>query len=251
MPDHLHIVRPLPLYLPVIDTWVAEVEAVIGVDAAWGGWSLHWILMDRENGFKATDVLARILQNPGPVVIFDSAQRKPLEILRSRLLRRSVVCVVCPSDSTELWASMCDIKGRHESGEPLLPRKLVAAVLLVRKLYRGKYWGGTRNKNFMWTSDLAKGRGVPEEFQDIIQEVANDLFLSGLLIRKGGLPKVALNPKRRREIDDVRLRAHFFDGRLDQVLMRDRNLISARLLEVRPSGEPVEQSVGEEEEGVG
>ncbi len=215
-----------------------DVVSVFLSDPDFDGWSVHWIEMDAANGFKALDVLARVTQQPGPVIVFDCAQTKPLEILRSLLLTRSIICVVSPADSTELWASIADAKTKHESGEPFLPRKLIAAVLLVRKLYRGKYWGGTRNKNFLWIADLAKGRGVSEDFQDIIADVANILFLNGVLIHKGGKPKVALNPERRAEIGEIRLEGRFSNDGLEQVLMKDRKMMSSRILDAsHPQGE--------------
>jgi hypothetical protein len=52
---------------------------------------------------------------------------------------------------------------------------LVAALLIVRKLHRHKYWGG---------DEIAKGRGVSPEFKDIAQEIATFLYQKGILIVK-------------------------------------------------------------------
>jgi hypothetical protein len=112
----------------------------------------------------------------------------------------------------------------------MLPRKYVAAVLLVRKLYRWKYWGGTREKNFLWVDDLAKGRGVDVSLADIIPEVASDLCQEGILQPKYGSAgarkkgqKYALNGERRCEIELIVRQGYFQDERLRHHLMRDRN----------------------------
>jgi hypothetical protein len=33
-------------------------------------------------------------------------------------------------------------------------------MLIVRKFYRHKYWGGGNEKNFLWGDEIANGRGV-------------------------------------------------------------------------------------------
>ena len=53
-------------------------------------------------------------------------------------------------------------------------------MLIVRKLYRYKYWGGAHNKNFIWGDDIANGRGVDPVFKDIAKDVANFLRLKGI-----------------------------------------------------------------------
>lgn len=236
MDEHLYIIVPAAPYLPVIGDWKDEITATLQADPQWRGWSAHWIAMDGSNGFVVNDIKARVFQHLGPVLVFDCARQGPLGLLQSALHSRTVVEILtAPPTSTDLWEAIVEIRKKHDSGEPFLPRKLIAAVLLVRKLYRGGYWGGTRNKNYLRGDDLANGRGVSEDFKDIILGVENDLYLHGIVIRKGGALKCALNPKARHRIEEIRVNASF-DETLARILMRDRKLVSAKLLTEIPSG---------------
>jgi hypothetical protein len=134
-------------------------------------------------------------------------------------------------DSTDLWKAVEEARARHEAGEPLLARKFVLAVLLVRKLRNGHYWRGNA-KGYLWYSDLAKGRGVDERFADIVQEVANDLFIHEILVKKisQGKSKYALNPDRKEEVHAIADTGTFHNKRLKHVLERDQRKESASYL---------------------
>ena len=97
--------------------------------------------MRDDYGFRVTDVLSRVGSELGAVLIFGSAQAAPRQEVRQRLAGKTVVKLTEPADSTELWSDVREIKELFASGEPFLPRRLIATMLIVRKLYRHKSWG--------------------------------------------------------------------------------------------------------------
>ena len=159
---------------PGIGSWIGEIQEMVSNDPAWIGFRIQWIPMQPDHSFRITDVMSRVASETGPVLIFGSAQTKPRQMLKERLSRRTIVMVIEPADSTQLWANLKNVRDLFASGEPFLPRRLVASILIVRKLYHHKYWGGSHNKNFIWGSDLANGRGIDESFKHIAQDVANE-----------------------------------------------------------------------------
>lgn len=42
-------------------------RSVLATDPAWEGWECECVEMNRANDFRALDVIARVLQLPGPV----------------------------------------------------------------------------------------------------------------------------------------------------------------------------------------
>lgn len=108
----------------------------------------------------------------------------------------------------------------------------VAAVLIVRKLEAGHYWGGNA-KGYMYADVLAKGRGVPDQFADIVAHVAHVLLLKGVLIRKPsqGRAKYALNPKRKSEVYAIVEAAAFHNEALRRLLNKDPKEVSARIID--------------------
>jgi len=201
--------------------WRTDVESAIDGDPDWLGWKLEWISMDQCNNFVAKDIFALVMQAPGPVVVFDCAQTQARENLFERLRLRAVANLVTTADSTTLWERIALAPDSHRAGEPLLPRKYVAAVLLVRKLFNHKYWGGNNNKNFIWADELANGRGVDPCFADIIRIVANDLCLKGILVPKYAGGRRTKGQKYALNIESVYYKGEFFDENLLRNLMRD------------------------------
>lgn len=149
-----------------------------------------------------------------------------------------MVLVELANCSADVLNQLQHARSQHLAGEPMLPRKLVIALLLIAKLERHQMWGG-KNKGYMWFSDLAKGRGVAEEFADQLPAVINDLFSRGLLIQKpsGGKKKHALCPQMRREIHEI-LRTRKFSDDVHRILSRDTRLASARHLDSVRFGQP-------------
>ncbi len=231
----IYIVHPPEVRFPGIEGWILDVEAVVSIDPDWAAYPLRWIPMRDDYAFRVTDVLSRVASALGPVLIFRSAQTALRQEVRQSLAGRTVVRFTEATDSTQLWSDLREVRDLFASGEPLLPRRLVAAMLIMRKLHRHKYWGGSHEKNFIWGDDIANGRGVDPTFKDIAQDVANFLRLKGFLLAKygGGKKgqKYALNPSR---IDDIRGLANdgkVSDASVQQWFYKDDSLQSARLLD--------------------
>jgi len=232
----VYVVHPSEKGFPGISEWIGEIESVVADDTSWAPFPIRWICMGNDNSFRVTDVLSRVGSELGPVLVFAVAQSVPRQQTVQHLARRTVVKLTAPGDSTQLWTDLCEIRDLFASGEPFLPRRLVAAMLITRKLHRHKYWGGGNEKNFLWGDELANGRGVPPTFKDIAPEIANFLYQKGILIvkyegkRKKG-QKYALNPAR---IDDVAALANdgtASDPTVQQWFYKDHTLVSARDLD--------------------
>lgn len=233
--QNVYLLHPQERYLPGITDWVSGVGKLIGADAKWDGWQIQAVSFDSQNGFSASDVTARVVASLGPVVVAGAVQASACQILRDRLQTRSVVVVAdkigCEAD---LLAALQDARQRFESGEPQLPRKFVVAVLVLRKMISCDYWGGgAKNKAFAWLDNIAKGRGVDDQFADIVPEVVNDLCLHDLLVKKisNGGKKYGLNHELRAEVHLAADSLVFANEALRRLLMKDRRLVSARWLD--------------------
>ena len=229
-----------PIYLgfpnnrlyPTMPEWVGEVRELVINDSDWDGWDLSELEYDMRSALQINDVSSAINTRVGPCVLVKPVQARVFRELRERLYGRTVVLSGSVSDSTDILVLMERARELHDAGEPMLPRKLVIALLLLAKLEKHQMWGG-RNKGYMWTSDLAKGRGLPECYSDQLPAVINDLGLRELLIKKQsrGRGKYALNPDRRREIYDA-LRDKRFRDELHERLSFDPRIESARELDL-------------------
>lgn len=231
----IYVVHPSELRFPGIGDWIRDVEAVVADDPEWGDFPLRWIVMRDDNAFRVTDVLSRVASALGPVLIFGSAQTAVRQEVRQLLAGKTVVKLTDPADSTQLWADLRELRTLFASGEPFLPRRLVAAMLIVRKLHRHKYWSGSHEKNFIWGDEIANGRGVDPTFKDVAQDIANFLRLKGLLVAKygGGKKgqKYALNPSRMDDIHDLANDGHVSDVSVLHWFYKDDALVSARVLD--------------------
>ena len=217
-------------------------------DPAWDGFPLRWIELRRDSGFRITDVTSRVGSELGPVLFFRQAKSRPRAETQERLKDRTVTSITDPEDKTALLSDLGALRARFASGEPLLPRRLVAVILIVRKLYSGQYWGGSHEKNFIWSDAIANGRGVDPSFKDIAQTVANFLRGEGVLVPKWGgrtgrarkRQKYALNRERRTDIE--RLVDGVYDKSIRRWVYADKATVSARRLDgwrrsPSPSGE--------------
>ncbi|HEY7310007.1 MAG TPA: hypothetical protein VH643_11665 [Gemmataceae bacterium] len=230
-PDRVYLLHPAQKYLPGIKAWIGEVESLLRDDPSWGKWDLLAYSYNDQNSFDVQPMFVRVLNKPGPVILLESVQAKALGNLREKLRTHAVVILRAVTNSTDLWDVVEEARRRHEEGEPLLPRKLVVAVLIVRKLRKLNHWGGNA-KGYLWHYDLAKGRGVDDRFADVVHEVANDLLTHGILIDKTsqGLKKYALNPNRKAEVHAIADTGTFFNKHLERILMRDLREESASYL---------------------
>lgn len=232
----IYVVHPSERAFPGIGEWITEVDAVVAGDAAWVSFPIRWLRMSDDNSFRVTDVLSRVGTELGPVLIFDVAQAISRQQTKQKLARRTVVMVTSPGDSTQLWNDLCQIRELFASGQPHLPRRLVATMLIVRKFHRHKYWGGGNEKNFLWGDEIANGRGVPPIFKDIAQDVANFLYQKNIFIvkyegKRAKGQKYALNPARMDDVTRLANEGTASDPSIEQWFFKDNHLVSARDLD--------------------
>jgi hypothetical protein len=227
----VYLLHPNTTYMPSFDEWFDDVRVMLDLDDTWDDWDIICNSYDNQNNFAARPLHVKVLNRPGPVLLLEKAQRKPLEDIRGRLHTLAVVLTRSVANSADLWDALEEARRRFMTGEPFLPRKFVVAILIVRKLRKGNYWGGKR-KGFLWHDELARGRGVDERFADIAQVVANDLLQHSILIFKTSQSdkKYALNPERKAEIHAIANDGTFRNERLKEILMRDRDTVSSRYL---------------------
>lgn len=219
-------------YVPGMAACVNGALANVACRPEWAGWTHNLRCYDYSNSLVVNDLASAVVQRNGPVLLLNPVQTPVIGLLRQKIGHLVVVQVVDAYDQPTLVDALCRTKGMHESGEPQLPRKLVAAILLVHKLAKEKKWGGTRQKNFMWASDLPKGRGFDESFADLLPSLISDLLAEGLLQSKTSQrkKKYALNPQ---QMDRVirALNQHSFGGRLQRILEKDTDTVSCRYLD--------------------
>ena len=233
----IYIVHPPEQWFPGIGEWIRDVESIVSNDPEWVAFPLRWIKMRDDHGFRVTDILSRVGSDLGPVLIFKGARTAPRQEVLQRLEGKTVAVVRNPSDSTELWSDLCMLRVQFASGEPFLSRRRVATMLIVRKLYRHDYWGGSHNKNFIWGDEIANGRGVDPAFKDIAQAVANFLLLRGILVAKYGhgkrkkRQKYALNSDRRDDIKGLANEGQILDMSVQHWFYKDDQVTSARILD--------------------
>jgi len=233
--DFAYVLHPQERFLPGINAWTHDLRSLLAADSEWANCRLIAIPHDDTNGFSANDLFSRIAGALGPVIIVEQVQTAPRENLRRLLRSRTIVSVAdCIQGPEDLWQELETARKRFQSGEPFLPRKFVVAVLILRKLIHGDYWGGgAKYKAYAYVDNLAKGRGVDDQFSDVTSEVANDLINKGMLLKKPSnrRKKCALNPERRGEIIEAATSHTFRDEPLERLLLRDKQEVSARLLD--------------------
>ena len=226
--------RPTPIYLlyPLaFAEWIQEVDGATCEDRNRDAWEIVPIPYDSQNGFDIRSVVVRVCNSKGPIVLIEPVRRDCREHLRERLRSYTVVKVCHATDATDIYEAITVARQEFDDGEPLLPRKFVVCVLVLRKLIHGNYWTG-RDKGYLWARDVPKGRGIPEDLAFLVPEVVSDLENKGILKRKisQGRPKYALNPERKPEIHAMAERLQFADSRLLAILKKDVNEVSASLI---------------------
>ena len=228
-----------PIYLcypnetlnPMASGWVAEVCVVMEDDDDWRDWEIVAWEYNMSCSVRINDVSSVIISAPGPCILLQDVQQRVVNGLREKLYGRAVVMVGAANDSTDVLQLITQARDLHLQGDPMLPRKLVVALLLVAKLERHQMWGG-RNKGYMWASDIPKGRGIDEKYADQIPAVIHDLLCADVLIFKlsKGKRKYALNPYQRAVIHQT-LRSFRFPDEPQEIFERDYQLESARALD--------------------
>ena len=173
-----------------------------------------------------------ICQSLGPVLVIQPVQ-KPVSIeLRNKLQPRVVVLEAAIAACEDIWGALADLRAKYDAGEPLLPIKYVAAMHILWKLNRERRWGGNA-KSYMWSTDLPKGRGMPDEVSGVVPEVASDLLLAEMLGSKRSKTgiKYCLNGECRELIYDIMDNLRYPDARLPKSVGKSMQQVSARLLD--------------------
>lgn len=228
----VYVLHPPQDLHPCFARWIDDARGIVAGRLGPGNCDVVPMSYRRDCGFDARSVFSRVQSDPGPVIICGKAQKRPCAILRNRLLF-VVSCIdVDPASAQELADRIVEARDGHGTRKPLIPRKLAVALCIMRKLERRHAWGGS-NKGYEWSYNIPKGRGVDEQFADVVPEVVNDLKNKGILIdkRSRGYRKYALNPDRRTEIYGMLERHTFEDESLLRVLTRDKRRVSARVLD--------------------
>jgi hypothetical protein len=189
---------PQERILPGVADWILQARSMLVTEMAWTGWDIESEAYNANGAFSVQSLADKVKNIPGPVFLIEPVQKTAKELLRERLRVKAPVLIERVGNADELWHHFNQARERYLAFCPVLPRRFVAAVLIVRKLIRGHYWGG-KEKGYLYADDLAKGRGVDEGFADIAADVANDLLIKNILIRKPskGRAKYALNPNRK------------------------------------------------------
>lgn len=196
---HLHIIHPREDRLPGIGAWLASLITRMKSSADWDGCQVHPYTLDQQATINLPTVADQIERSLGPVLLIQKFQHKLGDQLTNRIGHRAVVQAVVVYDPDTLWNACEAVRKAYEAGEPLTSVRHVIAFLIVRKLERGKYWGGgSLNKSFLWADDLPKG-GFPKDLatdREII-DVAAALVREGILTCKKsqGKSKYALGGK--------------------------------------------------------
>ncbi len=216
--------------MPGVGARVAEVRALIETSELWKGkWSIRVDSYNDQNGFDPQPLAENVRRRPSPVVLLEPVQRHPCARLEKNLEDHSIVLVERADNSIDLLQVLENVRMRHESGEPLIPRRFALAILLLRKLEKRKYWGG-RDKGYMYYDDLVKGRGVDVSFKDELPAVVGILVARNILEKKPSRhrQKFALKQTSKKEVYDIIERR---DLTLLAPLRRDKNRISCRCLD--------------------
>ncbi len=231
-PNRIYLLHPPPSRLPGIVEELDEVRRLIETDDDWRDWDLVSIPYSESNSFHVGELYGRVCSRNGPVVLLEKVQRKPLDELRQKCQRKTPIVVAEAYDAVTIYGSIADARKRFENWEPVMPLRLVLAVLIVRKLNKSNFWGGN-DKSYLWGDDLPKG-GMPSGVSPAqIYEVANALLLKNVLQVKpsGRQKKYALNPGCRDVINQLIADGTVVDESLRRVLTKGNRELPASLLD--------------------
>ena len=228
----LYVIHQCESNHPMLRGWLDEAWAVVKESPEWEGWELKIKEAEIDNSFKAKDIFSQVKATCAPVLILGRLKSSSIAPLQERLVQRCIV-VQLPdiSDSTEIYDALVTTLSRHRDGEPHVPERLAVALMLVRKLKRGNYWGGeAKAKDYLDVHELAKGRGVDEKYRSVAVEVANQMHLKFLFKKKtgDGNAKYALNSTRSAELHEFLLSWKVQDQGLSKYLYGGTNSIPAR-----------------------
>ncbi len=230
----LYVVHQASARAPALDGWMREAWEVLAPELASEQWQIVHIEANLQNGFDARAVHARVNGGMGPVVVLGALKDSAIAELRDKLMMsRAVVACESPTDSTDVYDTMRAAVDAHTSGDPHIPKKLVAAMFVLRKLEKRNSWGGAAMfKAFFYADELCNG-GMPPEVAPFAHSVANFLRQVGLLGSKTSNRrlKYCLNGDRKSEIYDLLDSKRATDERVRKYLFSGDDVISARILD--------------------
>lgn len=193
----LHVICPLEKYFPNLENWINEAWAKLNCEGVLQDWSVRILRADQNSTFRPLDMYSVIKETAGPVLILGGISQAAISVLNTKLF---FVCVShhvsAPQHVDQISDAIRELLRRHDDGEPHIPIRFAAAIQILRKLQKHKYWGGeAMNKAFIWADDLPKGRGVTAATSGTTMLVAAELASRGLLKskRSNGKLKFALN----------------------------------------------------------
>lgn len=164
-------------------------------------WQLHVTSYAGDTSVDAADFASRVLQSNGPVLLLGPIQSNSRVQIQNRLLGRVPVLVEAISDLAQLTDAIRNATDAYLAGEPMVPRDLAVALMLMHKLNSSHMWAGNA-KSYMWADDLPNGRGFDEHHACRLGLVISILLRGGILTRKTsqGKSKYALDPQKRSDI---------------------------------------------------
>ncbi len=195
---HLHILHPPETRLPGVASWLAELEELLRDEPTWDDCVFHRIVYDEQASFDVPTAVDLVRRSPGPVILLQKVQTSVRERFEAMLGREAMVYVINGGCAEDVWSACEAARKEYEGGEPSIPIREAIAFLILRKLERQGKWGGTNNKNFLWSRNLPKG-GFPKDIVEpcMILDAAEALVRAGVLQVKTsqGQRKYALGDK--------------------------------------------------------
>lgn len=219
--------RLYPGLLPRIEYWLSQNSP--------GEITLKPMHYNEQCTFSVRDLFSAAKDDKGPVLLAKPVSAKPSAELRDLLANTVPVVIAELGTDDEIDNILRGLIASFRSGEPLLHKRLVGALLVLSKLVNEKKWGGTRNKNYMWASDIPKGRGVSKEYKEEALNALSVLESRDFtkVKRSQGKNKWALNSDKHAEIFRS-LESQRFPSELQSIFERGNEFVSARELDGIP-----------------
>ncbi len=229
----LYVYHPLSHYSRIdYEPWLTELSDAFTNDPDWADWDLKTFAY-QGSSFRINDLRSRVGVAPGAVLFLEPVDSQAVgEFRRLRPLIPVVRANV--GSSAELQMISQTLREQQRCGEPRLPRRLVVAILIIRKLLNRNFWSG--NHSYLKGDDLRKG-GYPVALLAAVEDVANLLLIQKILqikTKKGKGTKWALNSDSSMRKTIMALgEGRVLDPNLMAVFNRDR-LTESALLVMKP-----------------
>lgn len=216
----LYVGCPKPSYPGDPADLIDQLKAAPTGDAA--TWTLAVRHYKADGSIDAVSFASTTMQSPGPVLLLQPIQRNAYDAIYVRLGDRVPVLRRGVTNLNELSEAIAEAIADYARGEPMIPRDLAVALMLVHKLDSNHMWSGNA-KSYMWTDDLSKGRGFDEAHACRLPDVLRILTGSEILVFKPSRArrKYALNPELRAEIHDMMRTRRFPDAVHSRLIVND------------------------------